>query len=69
MSFDDDPLAMFEDNFGRVFRPPTEITSKMGGVSSLNQGDAPLTKAQRDAKRLAETVKFGTFSRKVTVSG
>jgi len=69
MSFDDDPLAMFEDNFGRVFRPPTEVVSRLGGVSSLNQGDAPLTKSQREAKRRAETVKFGTFSRKKKKNG
>jgi hypothetical protein len=64
MGFVDDPMAKFDDCWGRVVKRPTEVVSRMGGVSSLNQGDAPLTKAQRDAKRKAETVKFGTFSRK-----
>lgn len=69
MGFVDDPLARYEDSFGRVTQRPTEVVSRMGGVSSLNQGDAPLTKAQRDAKRKAETVKFGTFSRKKKANG
>lgn len=69
MGFVDDPLARYEDSFGRVIQKPTEVVSRMGGVSSLNQGDAPLTKAQRDAKRKAETVKFGTFSRKKKANG
>jgi hypothetical protein len=64
MGFEDDPAAVNEPDIGRVFRPATEVMSRMGGVSSLNQGDAPLTKSQKDAKRIAENVRFGTFSRK-----
>jgi len=69
MGFVDDPRAKFADCLGQVVKKPTEVVSRMGGVSSLNQGDAPLTKAQKDAKRKAETVKFGTFSRKKKANG
>jgi len=69
MGFEDDPAAVNEPDIGRVCRQATEVISRMGGVSSLNQGDTPYTKSQKDAKRKAETVKFGTFSRKKKANG
>lgn len=67
MGFEDDPAAVNEPDIGRIFRPETEIIGRTGGVSSLNLEDSPLTKAQKDAKRIAENARFGTFSRIVGV--
>ena len=63
--FEDDPIANLADVCGKVSRPETfGLQNQWGGSSTLNLGDVPMTKGQRDHKRRKENGRYGTFSRK-----
>jgi len=64
-AFEDDPIANLADVCGKVSRPETfGLQNQWGGSSTLNLGDVPMTKGQRDHKRRKENGRYGTFSRK-----